>query len=67
MVGKVINDMSNNKAPGHDSLTIEHIKYAHPSLVVILCKLFNIILDTGFVPDDFGLGITTPIPKFKGK
>ena len=26
MVSKAINDMCNNKAPGHDSLTIEHIR-----------------------------------------
>ena len=34
--------------------------------MIILSKLFNILLDTGLVPDDFGVGITTPIPKFKG-
>jgi hypothetical protein len=65
-VDKAINKISANKAAGHDSLTIEHIKFAHPSLTVILSKLFTIMLYLGVVPDDFGLGITKPIPKFKG-
>ena len=28
--------------------------------------LFNVMIYTGIVPDEFGIGITTPIPKFKG-
>ena len=58
--------IKSNKAPGFDQITIEHIKYAHPSIVVILTRLFNIMINTGIVPDDFGTGITTPIPKFHG-
>ena len=65
-VSKAIDHMVCNKAAGFDRLTIEHIKYAHPSLVIILSTLFNIILLCGLVPDDFGVGVTTPIPKFKG-
>ena len=55
-----------NKAPGIDGLSIEHIAYAHPSLVIVLRTLFNIMLYIGVVPDEFGIGVTTPIPKFKG-
>ena len=33
---------------------------------MIMSKLFTILFDTGAVPDDFCLGITVPIPKFKG-
>ena len=61
-----INHISANKAPGFDGLSIEHIKYAHPSVIIILRTLFNIMIHTGIVPDEFGIGITTPIPKFKG-
>ena len=61
-----MNKLSDNKAPGHDHITIEHIKHSHPLIVIILAKLFDILLYTGFVPDDFGVGLTTPLPKFKG-
>ena len=66
MVGKAIQCIDFNKAAGFDRLSIEHIAYAHPCIVVILCKLFNMLLYTGLVPDDFSVGVTTPIPKFKG-
>lgn len=65
-VKQAIDNSQCNKSPGFDNLTIEHIKYAHESLTVILCSLFNIMLSTGLVPDNFGIGVTTAIPKFKG-
>ena len=65
MVCKAINNIDCNKAPGSDRLTIEHIVHAHPSIVNILTKLFNIMLQIGMVPDDFGQGVITPVPKFK--
>jgi hypothetical protein len=65
-VNEAINKIQTNKASGFDKITIEHINYAHPSVIIILTRLFNIMIKTGFVPDDFGTGITTPIPKFKG-
>jgi Reverse transcriptase (RNA-dependent DNA polymerase) len=55
--------MSDNKSAGLDGITAEHLKYAHPSLVVALKNLFNLVLSAQFVPDDFGRGITIPIPK----
>ena len=66
LVSKSVNKMAINKASGFDCVTVEHVKFAHPSLIVILSQLFNIMLLIGCVPDDFGVGITTPIPKFKG-
>jgi len=66
LVNKAIDNIEGNKAPGFDGITIEHIKYAHPSVVIVITTLFNILLDLGLVPDDFGVGVTTPIPKFKG-
>ena len=63
---KAIDCLDLNKAPGCDSLTVEHILFAHESVIIILRTLFNIMLRTGLVPDSFGIGKTTPIPKFKG-
>ena len=66
MVERAIFKIDNNTASGHDSITIEHLKFAHPSVIVILSKLFCLFLEIGFVPSDFCLVITVPIPKFKG-
>ena len=63
---KAVDLINCNKAPGFDNLTVEYIKNAHPSLIIILVKLFTIYIHVGMVPDDFGIGHTTPIPKFKG-
>ena len=51
------------KAAGVDELMIEHLLYAHPILICMLKKLFNIMLQVGYVPDAFGCGLIIPIPK----
>ena len=66
LLSQIIDKLALNKSPGRDNVVAEHLKYAHPSVQIILVKLFEIILDIGIVPDDFGLGVTTPLPKFKG-
>ena len=44
--------MKNGKAAGLDNLSCEHLKYSHdPTIVSMLCKLFNIFLANGHVPD----------------
>ena len=58
--------MKKGKAAGADNITIEHIQYAHPSILVILCDLFNCMLCLGFVPDAFGDGVTYPLLKENG-
>ena len=53
--------MKRGKAPGIDSVSLEHIVYAHPSVIVHLTHLFNMIIIHGHVPDDFGKGIVIPL------
>lgn len=53
------------KAAGHDCLSPEHLLYSHPCLTLYLCKLFNLMLDKGYVPKDFGIGVIVPIIKDK--
>jgi len=65
-IEEAIKKMNTNSAPGCDNIVVEHFKYAHPSLLVILKSIFNIFISLGEVPSDFGLGIVVPIPKFKG-
>lgn len=57
--------LKNGKASGLDGLTKEHISYAHPAIICHLKILFNLIYMHGFVPDDFGKGVTVPVPKDK--
>ena len=47
-------------------LTLEHLLYGHPCVVLHLCRLFNLCLKQhGFVPDEFGRGIIIPLIKDK--
>jgi len=41
LVEEAIFKLKTGKAAGHDSLLCEHIKNAHPILVVIIKKLLN--------------------------
>jgi hypothetical protein len=39
----------------------EHLLHAHPSLIIHLKLLFNLIVAHGFVSDAFGRGIKVPL------
>lgn len=66
MIEEAIKKISNNTASGLDNITIEHFKWSHPSVLFILKTIFNIFTLLKEVPLDFGGGLVTPIPKFKG-
>jgi len=61
----VFQRMKRGKAPGIDGVSLEHILYAHPSVIVHLTHLFNMIIIHGHVPDDFSKGIVIPLVKDK--
>ena len=65
-VDKAIRKIVNNTASGHDNICIEHFKRAHSSVTFILTFILNIFIGFGEVSLDFGQGIVSPIPKFKG-
>ena len=68
LVSNCLYTMSNGKAPGLDNISCEHLKFSHPIVMVILCKLFNIFfLLQGYIPSSFGLSYTVPIPKCDGR
>jgi len=48
-------------------LIAEHLKLAHPKLVVLLCVLFNKMLTRGKVPELFCSGVIIPAPKDKSE
>ena len=49
------------KASGFDNIVKEHLTHSHPSLIVYIMILFNIISIHGVVPDDFGIGTVVPL------
>jgi hypothetical protein len=61
----VFDKMKRGKAAGMDNLSLEHVVYSHPSLIVHLSNLFNLMIKHGHVPDQFGLGIVVPLIKNK--
>jgi hypothetical protein len=58
-----LNKMRIGKSPGFDNITTEHVIHSHPVIFSLLSKLFNSMLISSYVPQDFGKGITIPIPK----
>ena len=62
-IDTIVSELKLGKAAGLDSLTSEHLKYAHPIVHCLLSKLFNLMIDCDYVPDAFGIGLTVPLPK----
>ena len=63
LLSEMIAKMKRGKAAGFDELSAEHLKYCHPVVVILLCKLFNFYLSNGHLPASFGISYTVPIPK----
>ena len=64
-IDNAIRNLKKGKACGPDDISAEHLVNAHPSLIIHLKLLFNMIFLHGFVPDDFGIGIIIPLVKDK--
>ena len=63
---KATKNLKNNKSPGSDNILNEHIKNTIHVFLPIYLQLFNLILDTGVVPESWALGDILPIYKNKG-
>jgi exonuclease III len=63
IVETAVNKIKKGKAADRDGLTVEHIMYAHPIVISLIGKLFNLMLKSGFAPDGFGKGLSFLIPK----
>ena len=61
-----LRNLKNNKACGEDRVINEYIKSTSNILVHIYEELFNLIFDTGILPDVWLLGNIKPIYKNKG-
>jgi hypothetical protein len=51
LINVIIKGFKNNKAPDSDKLINEFLKNSPPFLVSIYTKLFNVVLDTGIIPE----------------
>ena len=66
-VQKAIKSLKNNKASSpFDNILNEYLKFSDKKLDTIICKLFNIILDSGIFPDIWSKGVIIPLYKNKG-
>ena len=61
-----IKGLKNNKSPGLDSVFNEYLKNSPLCLIRILHRLFNLVLDTGIIPENWTIGIIKPVYKNKG-
>ena len=59
----IICNLKKGKASGFDGLTAEHFFHAHPVVISFIAKFVNVLLSFSYVPNDFGIGVTVPIPK----
>ena len=64
-VKKAISKLHCKKAPGHDGISAEHIRYGGGRLCHTLCQLYNMCVRAECIPSNFRQGIQ--IPLYKGK
>jgi len=62
-IKKAIKALKNGKARGIDNIVNQHIKYSYPLMKDTFIKLFNIVFDTGIIPESWTIGIINPIYK----
>ena len=63
---KATNALKSGKSPGYDEILNEYIKSTKLAFMPLYIKLFNIIFDTGILPDVWLEGKIRPIYKNKG-
>ena len=61
----MIRTVKNNKASGIDDIVNEHLKSTLDLLLPVYFKLFNLILNSGNIPESWLTGIVKPIYKNK--
>ena len=65
-VKNVLSHLKNNKSAGADLILNEFLKYSNDVMCTVLTKLFNVVLNSGVVPEAWTKGIIIPIYKKKG-
>jgi exonuclease III len=63
---KLAKKLKNNKAAGIDQIKNEYIKFSMDKMLPIYVYLFNKVLDSGTIPDDWSMGLIVPVYKKQG-
>ena len=63
---KAVRNIRNNKAPGDDMIINEYIYSSIDRMIDIYVHLFNLVFDTGILPEAWLIGNIIPIFKNKG-
>lgn len=64
-VTKVIKSMVRGKSPGHDHLSVEHLRHAGTHLPRVLAMFFNLCISHSYLPSPLMRTIVVPIVKNK--
>jgi hypothetical protein len=64
-VANVIQKMSRGKSPGHDGLSIEHMKCAGAHLPRVLAMFFSLCISHCYLPEELMYTVVVPIVKNK--
>ena len=65
-IQRLIRKLENGKSSGEDDILNEFLKNSSHGCLELYVKLFNLILETGIVPDDWCTGFIIPLYKGKG-
>ena len=64
-VVNAIGKMNLRKSLDVHGLCLEHLKYAHPIVMLSLVTMFNVCFKFGYVPEEFSDGSVMPLVKNK--
>jgi len=65
-ISKAIKCLKNGKATGLDNISNEYLNHSVPFLLPLLTKMFNLVLNSGIIPDSYQISSIIPIYKNKG-
>lgn len=61
----ILSNMKRGRSPGHDGLSVEHLRCAGVHLPRILCMLFNFCISHCYLPEDLLKTVVVPVVKNK--
>ena len=64
---EAVRKIRNGKSPGFDSILNEHISSTLSIFMPVYLKFFNIIYESGFVPEEWLIDLVKPIYKNKAR